>query len=175
MIWKAAWNGHVATVYYWDASAIEQKKYVGGSLCSLMTSYGDRSGSTLAQVMGFRLTAPSHYLDRCWRIIYHSINLIAISWELFVKLIYITCFKSIHLKNATITPTGDATAVFVFQKSTEMYCFHRHKRYNHNNSKEMGLIHRRRQRGNRNSLFFTWWQCICQETTFSILCIYEEI
>ena len=35
----------------------------------LVTSYGDRSGSTLAQVMACCLTAPSHYLNQCWLII----------------------------------------------------------------------------------------------------------
>ena len=35
-----------------------------------------RSGSTLAQVMGCCLTAPSHYLNQCWliisKVLYHS-------------------------------------------------------------------------------------------------------
>ena len=35
----------------------------------LVTPYGDRSGSTLAQVMAWCLTAPSHYLNQCWLII----------------------------------------------------------------------------------------------------------
>ena len=38
--------------------------------CGLVTPYGDRSGSTLAQVMACCLTAPSHYLNQCWLIIH---------------------------------------------------------------------------------------------------------
>ena len=34
-----------------------------------MTPYGDRSESTVAQVMACWLTAPSHYLNQCWLII----------------------------------------------------------------------------------------------------------
>ena len=37
--------------------------------CGLVTPYGDRSGSALAQVMACCLTAPSHYLKQCWLII----------------------------------------------------------------------------------------------------------
>ena len=37
--------------------------------CGLVTPYGDKSGSTLAQVMACCLTAPSHYLNQCWLII----------------------------------------------------------------------------------------------------------
>ena len=37
--------------------------------CGLMTPYGDRSGSTLAQLMACCLMAPSHYLNQCWLII----------------------------------------------------------------------------------------------------------
>ena len=37
--------------------------------CGLVTPYGDRSGSTLAQVMAYCLMAPSHYLNQCWLII----------------------------------------------------------------------------------------------------------
>ena len=33
------------------------------------TIWWQRSGSTLAQVMAFCLTAPSHYLNQCWLII----------------------------------------------------------------------------------------------------------
>ena len=34
--------------------------------CGLVMAYGDRSGATLAQVMAWCLTAPSHYLKLCW-------------------------------------------------------------------------------------------------------------
>ena len=35
--------------------------------CGLLTPYGDiGQGSALCQVMGFCLTAPSHYLNQCW-------------------------------------------------------------------------------------------------------------
>ena len=37
--------------------------------CGLVTLYGDRSGSTLAQVMACCLMAPSHYLNQCWLMI----------------------------------------------------------------------------------------------------------
>ena len=37
--------------------------------CGLVTPYGDRSGSSLAQVMACCLTAPSHYLNQWWLII----------------------------------------------------------------------------------------------------------
>ena len=37
--------------------------------CVLVTSYGNTSVSTLAQVMACCLTAPSHYLNQCWLII----------------------------------------------------------------------------------------------------------
>ena len=37
--------------------------------CGLVTPYGDRSGSTLAQVTACCLMAPSHYLNQCWLII----------------------------------------------------------------------------------------------------------
>ena len=33
---------------------------------SLVIPYGDRYGSTLAQVMAYCLTAPSHYVNQCW-------------------------------------------------------------------------------------------------------------
>ena len=36
---------------------------------SLVMPYGDRYGSTLAQVMACCLMAPSHYLNQCWLII----------------------------------------------------------------------------------------------------------
>ena len=37
--------------------------------CGLVTAYGARSGSTLAQVMAWCLMAPSHYLNQCWLLI----------------------------------------------------------------------------------------------------------
>ena len=37
--------------------------------CGLVTSYGNGSGSTLAQVMACYLTSLSHYLNQCWLII----------------------------------------------------------------------------------------------------------
>ena len=44
--------------------------------CGLVTSYGDRSRSTLAQVMACCLTAPCHYLNQCWlminEVLWHS-------------------------------------------------------------------------------------------------------
>ena len=39
----------------------------------------DRSGSTLAQVMAYCLTTPSHYLNKCWSLRCCGIHLIAIS------------------------------------------------------------------------------------------------
>ena len=46
--------------------------------CSLMTPYGDRSGSALSQEMACCLTAPSHYLNQCWLIFskvqWHSVE-----------------------------------------------------------------------------------------------------
>ena len=36
------------------------------SHCGLVTSYGHRSGSTMAQVMACCLTATRHYLSHCW-------------------------------------------------------------------------------------------------------------
>ena len=35
----------------------------------LVTAYGDRFGSKLAQLMARCLTAPNHYLNQCWLII----------------------------------------------------------------------------------------------------------
>ena len=34
--------------------------------CGLVTPYGNRSVSTLVQVMAWCLTAPCHYLNQCW-------------------------------------------------------------------------------------------------------------
>ena len=44
-------------------------QYHPGTHCGLVMPYGDRFGSTLAQVMACCLTAPSHYLKQCWLII----------------------------------------------------------------------------------------------------------
>ena len=48
-----------------------------------------KPGSTLAQVMAWRLTAPSHYMNQCWFIILSSsgIHLRAISWDVAQPLI----------------------------------------------------------------------------------------
>ena len=43
--------------------------YHGLTHYGLETSYGDKSGSILAQAMACCLTAPSHYLTQCWLII----------------------------------------------------------------------------------------------------------
>ena len=39
------------------------------SHCGQVTPYGDTAWSTLAQVMAWCLTAPSHYLNQCWLIV----------------------------------------------------------------------------------------------------------
>ena len=62
------------TVIQWDHQLIRYHDHMRlwpGSLthCGLVTPYGDKSGSTLAQVMACCLMAPSHYLNQCWFII----------------------------------------------------------------------------------------------------------
>ena len=73
----------------------------------LVTSYGDRSGSTLAQVMAWCLTAPSHYLNQCWPLSYHK-NYVAflpwaISYELLMNQINEVSLKLTLLKITPIT------------------------------------------------------------------------
>ena len=63
-----------------------------------------RSGSTLAQVMACCLTAPSHYLNQCWRIInevqWHSY------WEMPQPSITKICLKITCLKFHSNFPGG---------------------------------------------------------------------
>ena len=59
--------------------------------CGLVTLYGERSGSTLAQAMACCLMAPSHYLNQCWFIL--------ISEEMFKNLIPNICVPRLHFCN----------------------------------------------------------------------------
>ena len=56
------WLGHYQCIY-------ASLSLNGLNHCGLVTPYSDRSGSTLAQVMGCCLTASNHYLNQCWLII----------------------------------------------------------------------------------------------------------
>ena len=63
--------------------------------CVQVLPHGDRSGSTLAQVMACCLTAPSHHLNLCWLIISSRvlcvIHLRAIAQEEFMNFICKLC------------------------------------------------------------------------------------
>ena len=57
----------------------------------LVTPFGDRSGSALAQVVACCLTAPSHYLNQCWfiisKVLWHSSEFPKVSLKItFLKL-----------------------------------------------------------------------------------------
>ena len=68
--------------------------------CGLVTPYGNRSGSTLAQVMACCLMAPSHYLNHCWLIISEVsvIHIRATSREMPQPSVTKICLKITYLK-----------------------------------------------------------------------------
>ena len=80
------------------------------TLCSSDTMWWHRSVSTLAQVMAWCLTAPSHYLNQCWFLInflrFFVINLGAISQWVAKLLFCIKILKVILFKVSTIFPRG---------------------------------------------------------------------
>ena len=77
---KLRWNvSNDARKLRWNVSN-DARKLTGTNLflmqilmqlthCGLVMPHGNRSGSTLVQVMACCLTAPSHYLKQCWLII----------------------------------------------------------------------------------------------------------
>ena len=66
--------------------------------CVLVMSHGNRSGSTLAQVMTCYLTAPSHYLNQNWPLIVRFCGIYLRASSQQVLLFFIVSFKIILLK-----------------------------------------------------------------------------
>ena len=90
----------------WQASTWEEWVLTH---CGLVTPYGDRSWSTLAQVMVCCLTAPSQAIT--WTNVDLSvrssdIHLRAISWDISQPSITKPCLKIIWSKNSFKTPRG---------------------------------------------------------------------
>ena len=81
---------------------------------------------------------------------------------------YIYIYKII-----TVSTTGDATAAFVFLKSTEVDCLHRHKRYILNTSKKIGL--KQKSGGAIEKAYSSPDNNAFIKEQFSIRCIYAEI
>ena len=61
------------------------------------TKWGNRSGSTLDQVMAWCLTAPSHYLNQCWLLI--EVVLWNSSESNFTRSAHATCVRRVHIEN----------------------------------------------------------------------------
>ena len=106
--WLVAWGHQAKTWTNADLSSMRSSNNHINSLWPSDAMWRQRTVSTLAQVMACFLTAPSHYLNQCWRImnlvLWHHTenNFIGISQNINLK----NEFENYNFKIITASPRG---------------------------------------------------------------------